>query len=121
MYPALENQMQSAREQSEKCQDENDMVIPRQPRKWIVSRKPARDGLRHSRIGDGAKLDKANHGRQEKREDTKGESHLLKCLQHLTKRGEKPRAGSVANTLNFSRNGAVGFIVWLDRIRPFLD
>jgi hypothetical protein len=28
--------------------------------------------------------------------------------------GDKPRQGAVASTLNSFRNGAIGFIVWLD-------
>jgi hypothetical protein len=32
--------------------------------------------------------------------------------------GDKPQQGAVANTLNSFRNGAVGFIDWLDGFRP---
>src|ERR1700732_1021843 len=80
MYLALENEMQSTREQPEKGEDEDNMVIPREPRKWIVSRKSVRDGLRDGGIGDGTKLYKANHDSQEKRKDTDDESHLSKML-----------------------------------------
>jgi hypothetical protein len=37
IYLALENQMQATREYSEKGQDDDDIVIPREPWKWIVS------------------------------------------------------------------------------------
>jgi hypothetical protein len=80
MFLASEDEMQSTCEESEKQQNENNVSVPRQSGKRIVSGKCTGDVLGDGGIGDGAKLDNANQTGQQNCDDTKGEAHLLKCF-----------------------------------------
>ena len=61
MYLTGEDEMQSTGEKRKKKQNENDVIIPRQPGKRVMLSEVSGDILCYSRIGDGAKLDDANH------------------------------------------------------------
>jgi hypothetical protein len=79
MYLAAKNEVQATSEKPEKKQNEDDVVIPRQTRKWVMRGKGAGNALRDSGINDRAKLDDADHRSEQKQKNAADALHFSKC------------------------------------------